>query len=71
MELDDIVAEVKRAKNTVCEHLTKLKLINIVRFEKEHGRTLYFIKYPKELNTFLDACEAIVKRTTRGLETDY
>ncbi len=71
LELDDIVKEVKRAKNTVCEHLSKLKLANIVRYEKEHGRTVYFIKYPEELRVFFDSCEKLVKRTTKGLETDY
>lgn len=71
LELDDIVKEVKRAKNTVCEHLSKLKLANIVRYEKEHGKTVYFIKYPKELKTFFDSCEKLVKRATKGLETDY
>jgi DNA-binding transcriptional regulator GbsR (MarR family) len=71
MELSGIVQEVKRAKNTVCEHLTKLKIANIVRFEKKHGKTIYFIKYPKELKTFFKSCETLVKRTTKRLETDY
>jgi len=71
LELDDIVKEVKRAKNTVCEHLSKLKLVNIVRYEKEHGRTIYFVKYPEELTILLDSCEKLVKRATKGLETDY
>jgi DNA-binding transcriptional ArsR family regulator len=69
--LDDIVKHVGRAKNTVCEHLSKLKLANIVRYEKERGRTIYFIKYPEELTILLEACEKLVKRSTKGLETDY
>ena len=69
--LDDIVKKVGRAKNTVCEHLSKLKLANIVRYEKECGRTVYFIKYPEELSFLIAACEKLVKRTTKGLETDY
>ena len=71
LELDDIVKQAGRAKNTVCEHLSKLKLANIVRYEKEHGRTIYFIKYPEELSFLVAACEKLVKRTAKGLETDY
>jgi predicted transcriptional regulator len=71
LELDDIAKEVKRAKNTVCGHLSKLKLANIIRFEKRYGKTVYFIKYPKEVNLFLNSCERLVKRITKKLETDY
>lgn len=71
LELDDIVAEVKRAKNTVCGHLNKLKLANIARYEKKQGKTIYLVKYSKELKAFLDTCERLVERTTERLETDY
>jgi predicted transcriptional regulator len=70
-DLDEIVNEVKRAKNTVCEHLSKLRLVNIVRYEKKQGKTVYFIKYPNELEAFFDTCERLVRRTAKGLDTDY
>ena len=70
-DLDEIVNEVKRAKNTVCEHLSKLRLVNIVRYEKKQGKTVYFIKYPNELEAFFDTCESLVRRTAKGLDTDY
>jgi DNA-binding transcriptional regulator GbsR (MarR family) len=71
LELDEIVTRVKRAKSTVCGHLDKLKLVNIVRFEKTRRSTLYWIKYPDEFKAFLNACEGLVKRTTERIDTDY
>lgn len=35
MDLDSIAARVKRTKPTVCCHLTKLRLANIVRYESQ------------------------------------
>jgi DNA-binding transcriptional regulator GbsR (MarR family) len=41
MTLDEIVKEVRRSKPTVCNHLAKLKLANIVRYEKKWRETKY------------------------------
>jgi DNA-binding transcriptional regulator GbsR (MarR family) len=70
MELDDIVKIVRRAKNTVCTHLSKLKMANIVRFDKKQKRTVYWIKYPPDVSGFFDACEKLVKRTTERIDRD-
>ncbi len=70
MDLTRIVAQVRRAKSTVCEHLAKLKLANIVRYEKYRRRTVYWIKYPKEVKELLRASEALVERTTRRIRKD-
>ncbi|KPJ74154.1 hypothetical protein AMJ52_01740 [candidate division TA06 bacterium DG_78] len=69
--LNDIVKEVKRSKSTVCFHLTKLRMNNVVRYEKKGNVTIYWIKYPKEVNAIMDACESMVKRTTQRVETDF
>ncbi len=71
LELDEIVDRVKMSKSTVCGYLEKLKLVNVIRFEKTRISTLYWIKYPKEFKNFLDTCEELVKRTTQKIESDY
>jgi len=71
MGLDEITKRVNRAKNTVCGHLTKLKLTNIIRFEKTKFKTIYWIKYPEEVKEFMSVCEKLVKRTARNLDHDY
>ncbi|MGB3478004.1 MAG: ArsR family transcriptional regulator [bacterium] len=71
MNLDDIVGRVKRSKPAVCQHLAKLKLANLVRYEKEKQKTKYWIKYPREVRAFFGCCEKIVERTTRRIKKDY
>ncbi|UCG91267.1 MAG: winged helix-turn-helix transcriptional regulator [candidate division WOR-3 bacterium] len=71
MNLQQIVKRVKRSKATVCVHLAKLKLANIVRYEKEWRKTMYWIKYPREVKKFLQACEELVERTTKRIKKDF
>jgi len=69
--LDDLVKEVKRTKSTVCNHMAKMRLANIVRYEKENRQTKYWIKYPYEMTEFMKACESLVERTTQRLRDDF
>ncbi len=71
MELGQIVSRVERSKATVCNHLAKLKLANIVRYEKEWRKTTYWIKYPEKVRKFLHACEDLVERATRRIRKDF
>ena len=71
MELGELTEKVQRAKNTVCSHLTKLRLANIVRYEKKRTRTVYWIKYSSEVRQLIDACERLVKRTARRINRDF
>ncbi|MGB3341491.1 MAG: winged helix-turn-helix domain-containing protein [bacterium] len=71
MNLDDIVGRVNRTKPNVCQHLAKLKLANMVRYEKEHRKTRYWIKYPEEVRSFFACCEKLVERTTKRIKQDY
>jgi DNA-binding transcriptional ArsR family regulator len=71
MGLTDIVKRVKRSKPAVCYHLTKLRMVNIVRYDKEGKETFYWIKYPKYVRTIMDACEALVERATKRVEIDF
>ena len=41
MELDNIAAYVKRSRQATCSQLTKLRLTNIIRYDKKGQRTVY------------------------------
>jgi len=71
MSLDEIVKEVQRTKQTVCGHLAKLKLANIVRYEKKGRKTKYWIKYPEVMSEFITICDKVVDRIARRLKEDY
>ncbi len=71
LDLPTIVKEVNRKKSTVCGHLAKLRLANIVRYDKQWRRTIYFIKYPEEIKELLMVCEKVVDRISRRLKKDY
>jgi len=71
LDLDSITSQVGRAKNTVCGHLSKLKLAHLIRYEKAKGKTMYWIKYPDEMREFMNICEKLVKRISRRIEHDY
>ncbi len=71
MGFKDILKRVKRAKSTVCFHMTKLRMANIVRYDKEGKETTYWIKYPEQVKAILDACESMVLRATKRLDNDF
>lgn len=71
MDLDGIARRVNRSKSAVCQHLAKLKLANLVRYEKKQQKTAYWIKYPKEVRKFLHGCEDLVERATKRIRKDY
>jgi predicted transcriptional regulator len=71
MDLDKIVKNVKISKSGVCNHLLKLKVANIIRYEKKWPKTIYRIKYPAEVKKLFDASEKLVIRTTKRIKKDY
>jgi DNA-binding transcriptional ArsR family regulator len=71
MGFKDLLKNVKRSKSTVCFHMTKLRMANIVRYEKKGTETMYWIKYPRETKALLDACESMVKRIVQRIEKDF
>ena len=70
MNLEDLATAARRAKSTTCTHLTKLRLANIVRYEKKGLETLYWVKYRNEVRRILRACESLVRRASRRLGKD-
>lgn len=71
MSLDEIVPHVKRSKQAICLQLAKLKLANIIRYERKGKATTYWIKYPREIEKILDACDDPVGRISQRLDQDY
>jgi hypothetical protein len=71
MELSEIAKHVERSKQATCSQLTKLRLVNMVRYETKGNTTTYWIKYPKETEQLLNACEVIVQRISQRLDKDY
>ena len=71
MDLNEIVKSIKISKSGVSNHLLKLKVANIIRYEKKWPKTIYRIKYPAEVKRLLDANEKLVIRMTRRMKKDY
>jgi len=71
MNLRDIAGKAKRSKSTTCTHLTKLRLANIVRYERKGAETFYWVKYRYEVETILRACESLVRRASQRLGRDF
>jgi len=71
MALEDIVKKTCRTKGTVCNHLLKLKLANLVRYDKDGHKTIYQLKYPVQIRNFIVACEKVIARTTQRIKKDF
>jgi len=71
MDLESIAKYVKRSKAAVCFQLTKLRLANVIRYERKGKKTTYWVKYPNEIKNLFDACESLVGRISRRLDKDF
>jgi DNA-binding transcriptional regulator GbsR (MarR family) len=71
MSLEKITALVKISKPGVVAHLRKLKIANIIRYEKRWPKTYYWIKYPKEVRAVLKTIDTLVTRTTKRIRKDH
>lgn len=71
MNLKAITKSAKRSEATVCYHLTKLRLANLVRYEKEGRNTIYWIKYPQHTKELLDISERLAVRISQRLDRDF
>jgi len=68
LNVNEIVKKVRRSQSTVSHHLSKLKSLEIVRYEAKADGVYYWIKYPQELRTILRSLKIFIKRTQKGLE---
>jgi DNA-binding transcriptional ArsR family regulator len=63
----EITKNVRRSKSTVSHHLSKLRSLELVRYEVKIDGVYYWIKYPKELRAIVQSLKLFIKRTQRGL----
>lgn len=70
MDLTHISAHVKRTKSAACFLLTKLRLANIIRYDRRGKEAVYWVKYPHEVKRILEACELLARRASERLDTD-
>lgn len=71
MNLEEIAALVRISKPGVVVHLRKLKIANMIRYEKRWPKTYYWIKYPNEVRAVLKAIDTLVTRMTKRIRKDY
>ncbi len=71
MSLEEISKEIQRTKAAACFQLTKLRLANLIRYERIGKKTLYWVKYPDEVEEILNACDLLVSRISRRLDKDF
>jgi len=71
LDLNTIAKYVERSRQATCSQLTKLRLANVIRYEKKGKITTYWIKYPREVKKLLDACESLVGRITKRIDKDF
>ncbi|MGB9721509.1 MAG: ArsR/SmtB family transcription factor [bacterium] len=67
LTLTEIANAIHRSKTTSCYHLSKLKALEIVRYETKESGVYYWIKYEKELKELLNALSKFVNRTLKGV----
>jgi len=67
LTLSEIANSIHRSKTTTCYHLSKLKSLDIIRYETKENGVCYWIKYEKELRDILKALTKFVNRTLKGI----
>jgi len=70
MNVTAISKMVHRAESTVSHHLSKLRSLEIVRYEVKIDGVYYWIKYSKELKSIVGSLKIFVKRSQYRLEYD-
>lgn len=68
--LGNIAKAIHRSRTTTCYHLSKLKGLEIVRYETKANGVLYWIKYRSEITNIVSGLERFVKRTLTGVHAD-
>lgn len=70
LTLQDIRPKARRSKQDLCHHLTRLRLAQIVRYERQGRETRYWIKYPDEVRRLVDSAQALAERAGRRMQQD-
>ena len=67
LTLSEIANSIHRSKTTTCYHLSKLKSLEIVRYETKDDGVVYWIKYEKEIKDIMKSLTKFVNRSLKGI----
>jgi len=70
LTLLEISNSIRRSKATTCYHLSKLKSLEIVRYETKASGVFYWIKYEKEMREIIQSLTKFVNRSLKGVYRD-
>ncbi|OGC38827.1 hypothetical protein A2Y85_05320 [candidate division WOR-3 bacterium RBG_13_43_14] len=68
--LDRLSKAIHRSKTTTCYHLSKLKSLELVRYETKTSGVIYWIKYEPELRGIIQALESYIKRAMKNIGSE-
>ncbi len=70
LTLSEIARFIHRSKTTTCYHLSKLKNLEIVRYETSDDGVNYWIKYENELKDLMKSLTKFVNRSLKGIHSE-
>ncbi len=70
LTLSEIAKLIHRSKTTTCYHLSKLKSLEIVRYETKEDGVNYWIKYENELRYIMKSLTEFVNRSLKGIHSE-
>lgn len=70
LDLSDISHAIHRSESTVCHHLSKLKNLEMVRYETREKGVVYWIKYPEKMKSIMDSLEAFVEHSQKNAQKE-
>ncbi len=70
LTLSEIAKSIHRSKTTTCYHLSKLKSLEIVRYETKDDGVNYWIKYENELKGIIESLTEFVNRSLKGIHSE-
>lgn len=70
LTLSEIAKLIHRSKTTTCYHLSKLKSLEIVRYETKEDGVNYWIKYENELKGIMKSLTKFVHRSLKGIHSE-
>lgn len=70
LTLSEIAKLIHRSKTTTCYHLSKLKSLEIVRYETKEEGVNYWIKDENELRYIMKSLTEFVNRSLKGIHSE-
>jgi DNA-binding transcriptional ArsR family regulator len=70
LNVTEISRKTRRSQPTISHHLSKLRKLEIVRYETKPNEVCYWVKYSRELSTIIKALRAFVRKSRYYREDD-